>query len=90
MVTINASILLIALPAIFRGLGLGPLAAREHRSLLWMMMGFLLVTAVLVVPSAGSATCTAGCGCTTSASPSSRWARSCSSVALMHGAAGAI
>jgi MFS family permease len=47
--TLNASILLISLPAIFRGLGLNPLAPQNISYLLWMLMGFLLVTAVLVV-----------------------------------------
>src|SRR3954449_1030284 len=47
--TLNASILLISLPAIFTGLGLDPLAPANISYLLWMLMGFLLVTAVLVV-----------------------------------------
>ncbi|HEU5268254.1 MAG TPA: MFS transporter [Jatrophihabitans sp.] len=47
--TLNSSILLISLPAIFRGLGLDPLAPANVSYLLWMLMGFLLVTAVLVV-----------------------------------------
>ncbi|MEO8889717.1 MAG: MFS transporter, partial [Jatrophihabitantaceae bacterium] len=41
--------LLISLPAIFKGLGLNPLAPQNISYLLWMLMGFLLVTAVLVV-----------------------------------------
>src|SRR4051812_13148747 len=49
IVTINASIVLISLPAIFRGIGLNPLAPGNVSYLLWMIMGFLLVTAVLVV-----------------------------------------
>src|SRR6201996_7988495 len=48
-VTLNSSILLISLPAIFRGLGLDPLAPQNISYLLWMLMGFLLATAVLVV-----------------------------------------
>jgi MFS family permease len=48
-VTLNSSILLISLPAIFAGLGLDPLAPQNISYLLWMLMGFLLVTAVLVV-----------------------------------------
>jgi MFS family permease len=48
-VTLNSSILLISLPAIFRGLRLDPLAPANISYLLWMLMGFLLVTAVLVV-----------------------------------------
>jgi MFS family permease len=49
MVTINQSIVLIALPDIFRGIGLNPLDSGNTSYLLWMMMGFLVVTAVLVV-----------------------------------------
>jgi MFS family permease len=48
-VTLNSSILLISLPAIFKGLGLKPLDPANISYLLWMLMGFLLVTAVLVV-----------------------------------------
>jgi MFS family permease len=47
--TINSSILLIALPDIFRGLGINPLAPGNSSYLLWLMMGYLVVTAVLVV-----------------------------------------
>src|ERR1700751_3052537 len=49
MATINASIVIISLPAIFRGIGLNPLAPGNVSYLLWMLMGFLLVSAVLVV-----------------------------------------
>jgi MFS family permease len=49
MVTINASILLIALPNIFRGIKLSPLAPGNTSYFLWILMGFLLVTSVLVV-----------------------------------------
>lgn len=49
MATINSSIVLISLPAIFRGISLDPLAPGNVSYLLWMLMGFLLVTAVLVV-----------------------------------------
>jgi MFS family permease len=49
MATINSSITLIALPDIFRGIGLDPLAPGNVSYLLWMLMGFLVVTAVLVV-----------------------------------------
>ena len=49
MATIDASIVIIALPAIFRGIGLNPLAPGNISYLLWMIMGYLLVTAVLVV-----------------------------------------
>jgi MFS family permease len=49
MATNNASIVIISLPAIFRGIGLDPLAPGNVSYLLWMLMGFLLVSAVLVV-----------------------------------------
>jgi MFS family permease len=47
--SLNSSILLISLPAIFKGLGLDPLAPSNISYLLWMLMGYLLVSAVLVV-----------------------------------------
>ncbi|WP_236795964.1 MFS transporter [Amycolatopsis sp. GM8] len=47
--TINSSILLIALPDIFRGLRIDPLAPGNTSLLLWLIMGYLVVTAVLVV-----------------------------------------
>jgi len=49
MATIDASIVIISLPAIFRGIGLDPLDPHNVSYLLWMIMGYLLVTAVLVV-----------------------------------------
>lgn len=49
IVTINMSILLIALPDIFRGIGIDPLAPDNIDYLLWLIMGYLVVTAVLVV-----------------------------------------
>jgi MFS family permease len=49
MATINASILLIALPDIFRGIEINPLAPGNTSYLLWLIMGYLIVTAVLVV-----------------------------------------
>ncbi len=49
LVTINQSIVLIALPDIFRGIGLNPLSPGNTSYLLWMFMGFLVVSAVLVV-----------------------------------------
>jgi len=49
LASINASIVLISLPAIFRGIGLNPLAPANVSYLLWMLMGYLVVTAVLVV-----------------------------------------
>lgn len=47
--TIDASIVIISLPAIFRGIGLDPLAPGNIGYLLWMILGYLLVSAVLVV-----------------------------------------
>ncbi|MGH3832145.1 MAG: MFS transporter, partial [Pseudonocardiaceae bacterium] len=47
--TINSSILLIALPDIFTGVGINPLAPGNTSLLLWLIMGYLVVTAVLVV-----------------------------------------
>src|ERR1700689_1819594 len=48
MATIDASITLIALPDIFRGIGIDPLEAGNSFYLLWMILGFLVVTSVLV------------------------------------------
>jgi MFS family permease len=47
--TIDSSIVIISLPAIFRGIGLDPLAAGNIGYLLWMILGYMLVSAVLVV-----------------------------------------
>src|SRR5580658_5810174 len=49
MATINQSIVLIALPAVFKGIGLNPLGPGNTSYLLWMFMGFMVVSAVLVV-----------------------------------------
>ncbi|HVW88167.1 MAG TPA: MFS transporter, partial [Gaiellaceae bacterium] len=49
MATINASILLIALPNIFRGIGIDPLAPGNTSYLLWLILGFMVVMAVLLV-----------------------------------------
>ena len=49
MVTIDGSIVLIAMPDIFRGIGLDPLLPGNSFYLLWMILGFLVVTSVLVV-----------------------------------------
>src|SRR3954462_2354366 len=49
MATINSSILLIALPDIFRGIQPNPLAPGNTSYFLWILMGFMLVTSVLVV-----------------------------------------
>jgi MFS family permease len=47
--TINSSIVIISLPAIFRGIHLDPLVPGNVSYLLWMLMGYLVVSAVLVV-----------------------------------------
>ncbi len=49
MATIDGSIVIIAMPAIFRGIHLSPLAPGNITYVLWMIMGYLLVQAVLVV-----------------------------------------
>jgi MFS family permease len=49
MATIDGSIVIIAMPAIFRGIHLDPTAPGNISYLLWMIIGYLLVTAVLVV-----------------------------------------
>jgi MFS family permease len=49
MATINGSIVLISLPAIFKGIKLNPLEPGNVSYLLWMLMGYILVTAVLVM-----------------------------------------
>ncbi|MBZ9937100.1 MFS transporter [Mesorhizobium sp. BR1-1-16] len=47
--SINGSILLISLPAIFRGIGLKPLEPGNVNILLWSIMGYMVATSVLVV-----------------------------------------
>lgn len=49
MATVNSSIILIALPDIFRGVHLNPLSPSHTDLFLWLLMGYLVVTAVLVV-----------------------------------------
>ncbi len=49
MATIDGSIVLISLPDIFRGIGLDPLLPGNSFYLLWMILGFLVTTSVLVV-----------------------------------------
>ena len=46
---INSSILLISLPAVFRGIGLKPLDPGNINYLLWAIIGYMIATAVLVV-----------------------------------------
>jgi MFS family permease len=49
LATLDGSITLIAMPAIFRGIHLDPLVAANSFYLLWMILGFLVVTSVLIV-----------------------------------------
>jgi len=49
MVVINGSITIISLPDIFRGIKLTPLAPGNSSYFLWVLMGFLLITSVLVL-----------------------------------------
>jgi MFS family permease len=49
MATVNSSIVIISLPAIFRGIGLEPLQPGNIGYLLWMLMGYLVATSVLVM-----------------------------------------
>jgi MFS family permease len=49
MATIDVSIMLIALPDIFRGIHIDPLQAGNSFYLLWMILSFMVVTSVLVV-----------------------------------------
>jgi MFS family permease len=49
MASLDGSVVIIALPAIFRGINLDPLGAGNISYLLWMIMGYRLVQAVLVV-----------------------------------------
>ena len=46
---INTTSVLLALPVIFRGIGINPLAPGSSNYLLWLLMGYMLVTAVFVV-----------------------------------------
>ncbi len=49
MSAMNSSIVLISLPAIFRGLNIDPLRPEESGYLLWMLLGYMVVTATLLV-----------------------------------------
>src|ERR1019366_3281711 len=49
LATIDSSIMLIALPDIFKGIGLNPLLPGNSFYLLWMILSFLVITSVLVV-----------------------------------------
>ena len=49
LATLDGSIMLIAMPDIFRGIHLDPLVPANSFYLLWMILGFLVVTSVLIV-----------------------------------------
>ena len=49
MATINSSIILISMPAIFNGIGINPLAPGETNYFLWLLLSYMVVTATLVV-----------------------------------------
>ncbi len=49
LATLDASITIIAMPDIFRGIDLDPLAPANSTYLLWMILGYLVVTSVLIV-----------------------------------------
>ena len=49
LATLDASITLIAMPSIFRGIHLNPLVASNSFYLLWMVLGYLVVSSVLIV-----------------------------------------
>jgi len=49
MASINGNIILISLPAIFNGMGMNPLSSDGASYMLWMLMGFSVVTATLLV-----------------------------------------
>ena len=49
MASINNNIVLISLPAIFTGLGINPLAQNEATYLLWILMGYSVIVATLLV-----------------------------------------
>ena len=49
MATVDGSIVIVSMPAIFRGINLNPLVPGNVTYLLWMIMGYLLVQSILVV-----------------------------------------
>jgi MFS family permease len=49
MATVDGSIVIVSMPAIFRGINLDPLSPGNVTYLLWMIMGYLLVQSILVV-----------------------------------------
>src|SRR5580658_6827344 len=49
LATLDGSITIIAMPDIFRGIHLNPLDPANSFYLLWMILGYLVVTSVLIV-----------------------------------------
>ena len=49
MAAINTNIVLISLPAIFIGIGINPLAPGETNYFLWLLLGYMVITATLLV-----------------------------------------
>ena len=49
MATVNATSILIAMPVIFRGININPLDPANFSYLLWLLMGYMVISAVLVV-----------------------------------------
>ena len=49
MAAIDSSILIISLPAIFKGIGINPLAGGDAGLLLWLILGYTIVACVAVV-----------------------------------------
>src|SRR5436309_14090512 len=53
LATLDVSITLIAMPAIFRGIHLDPLVPANSFYLLWMILGYMIVGSVLIVSLEG-------------------------------------
>lgn len=49
MASINGTIIMISLPAIFNGIHLDPFSAGSFQYLLWILMGYMIISAVLLV-----------------------------------------
>ena len=49
LATLDGSITIIAMPDIFRGIKLNPLQSGNSFYLLWMVLGYLIVSSVLIV-----------------------------------------
>lgn len=49
MASLNSNIILISLPAVFRGMDVDPMSASGVPYMLWMLMGYTVITATLLV-----------------------------------------